>query len=106
MELYQSRVLKNWLGEDPANLDYFIDLVRNNKLEATYKGPRKFAKIIATANPLRAKSLAELDEENGDIEKAYAVITDYEIRSSGIWTDIKKSKIHLTKQVMMNSFLQ
>lgn len=90
MELYQSRVLKNWLTEDPTNLDYFIDLVRNNKLEATYKGPRKFAKIIATPNPLRAKSLAVLDEEIGDIEKAYAVITDYKVRSGGIWTDIKK----------------
>ena len=97
MELYQSRVLKNWLGEDPTNLDYFIDLVRNNKLEATYKGPRKFAKIIATANPLRAKSLAELDEENGDIEKAFAVITDYKVRSSGIWTDIKRIQNTLDK---------
>jgi len=90
MELYQSRILKNWLVEDPTNLDYFIDLVRNNKLEATYKGPRKFAKIIATANPLRAKALAELDDENGDIEKAYVVITDYKTRSAGIWSDVKK----------------
>jgi len=90
MELYSSRVLKNWLSEDPTTLDYFIELVRKNKLEATYKGPRKLAKIIATPNPLRAKALAELDAENGDIEQAFSVITDYQKNSSGIWTDIKK----------------
>ena len=90
MELFQSRVLKNWLSEDPTNLDYFIELVRNNKLEATYKGPRKLAKIIAIPNPLRAKALAELDAEDGDIEKAYSVVTDYQKSSSGVWSDIKK----------------
>ena len=90
MELYQSRVLKNWLSEDPTNLDYFIKLVRDNKLDATYKGPRKLAKIIAIPNPLRAKALAELDSENGDIENAYSVITEYQKNSSGIWADIKK----------------
>ena len=90
MELYQSRVLKNWLSEDPTNLDYFIELVRKNKLEATYKGPRKLAKIIATVNPLRAKALAELDTENGDIVKAFSVLEEYQVRSSGIWADVKK----------------
>ena len=90
MELYQSRVLKNWLSEDPTNLDYFIELVRNNKLEATYKGPRKLAKIIAIPNPLRAKALAELDAEDGNIEKAFSVVTDYQKSSSGVWSDIKK----------------
>lgn len=90
MELYQSRVLKNWLSEDPANLDYFIDLVRQNKLEATYKGPRKLAKIIASTNPIRAKALAELDADDGDIEKAFSVLTEYKSLSGGIWADIKK----------------
>jgi hypothetical protein len=90
MELYQSRVLKNWLSEDPSNLDYFIELVWKNKLEATYKGPRKLAKIIAVQNPLRAKALAELDAENGDIEQAFSVITEYQKSSIGIWADIKK----------------
>ena len=90
MELYQSKVLKNWLYEDPSNLDYFIELVRKNKLEATYKGPRKLAKIIATPNPLRAKALAVLDEENGDIEKAFSTIIDYKTRSGGVWSDVKK----------------
>ena len=89
-ELYQSKVLKNWLEEDPANLDYFIDLVRKNKLEATYKGPRKLAKIIALPNPLRAKALGELDAEDGDIENAFAVITEYKKSSNGIWADIKR----------------
>lgn len=90
MELYSSRVLKNWLSEDPTNLDYFLELVKKNKLEATYKGPRKLAKIIATPNPLRATALAELDAENGDIEKAYAVLAEHQKRSSGIWSDVKK----------------
>jgi len=90
MELYSSRVLKNWLSEDPTNLDYFIELVNKNKLEATYKGPRKLAKIIATPNPLRSRALAELDIEDGDIEKAYSVLTNYKIHSSGIWADVKK----------------
>lgn len=97
MELYSSRVLKNWLAEDPTNLDYFIELVRKNKLEATYKGPRKLAKIIAIPNPLRAKALAELDAENGDIEKAFSVITEYQKNSSGIWTDIKKLRVIFEK---------
>ena len=90
MELYSSRVLKNWLSEDPGNLDYFIELVNRNKLEATYKGPRKLAKIIATPNPLRAKALAELDAEDGDIEKAFSILTEYRARSGGIWADVKK----------------
>jgi hypothetical protein len=90
MELYSSRVLKNWLSEDPVNLDYFIELVNKNKLEATYKGPRKLAKIIATPNPLRAKALAELDVEDGDIEKAFSILTEYKARSGGVWADVKK----------------
>jgi len=90
MELYQSRILKNWLSEDPVNLDYFIELVRKNKLEATYKGPRKLAKIIAAPNPLRAKALAELDVEDGNIEKAFSILTEYKARSGGIWEDVKK----------------
>ncbi len=90
IELYNSRILKNWLSEDPTNIDYFIELVRNNKLDATFRGPRKLAKIIAVSNPLRAKALAELDAENGDIEKAFSVITEYQKNSGGIWADIKK----------------
>ncbi len=90
MELYQSRILKNWLSQDPTNLDYFIDLVRKNKLEATYKGPRKLAKIIASANPMRAKALAELEAQNGDIEKAFLVLTEYQAQSNGIWADVKR----------------
>jgi len=104
MELYQSRVLKNWLSEDPANLDYFIDLVGKSKLEVTSKGPRKLAKIIATANPLRAKALAELDVENGNIENAFSVITEYQKSSNGIWADVKKLQ-HVFDKTSYDEFI-
>src|SRR3970040_1896077 len=45
-ELYQSKVLKSWLEEDPTRLDYFIDLVGQNKLLLTYRGVRNLAKIV------------------------------------------------------------
>ncbi len=89
-ELYQSRVLKNWIQEDPTRLDYFIDLVGQNKLLVTYKGVRHLAKIIAAPNPIRTKVLAVLDQENGDIEKAIEVFQDKKLSSKGVWESIKK----------------
>jgi len=92
MELYSSRVLKNWLSTDPSNLDYYTELVRKDKLDASSKGPRSLAKIIASQNPIKAKALAELDAENGNIQKAFSVIAEYQTRSSGIWADV--SRLH------------
>ena len=89
MELYQSQVLKTWLQEDPTNLDYFIDLVGKNKLKVTYRGVRQLAKIIASPNIIRANALATLNEENGDIEKAFSLLGEKDTEK-GIWSNIEK----------------
>ena len=90
-ELYQSKVLKNWLNEDPANLDYFIDLVGNNKLLVTYKGVRAFAKIVASPAALKVKAIQVLDSSDGDIDKAIQVL-DNNTTSKGVWSMV--SKLH------------
>ena len=90
MELYQSKPLKTWLQEDPTNLDYFIDLVGKNKLKVTYKGVRQFAKVIDSPNPNKARALAVLDAENGDIEKAYSVIVQSGVNEKGVWPSLEK----------------
>ncbi len=89
-ELYQSKVLKSWLEEDPARLDYFIDLVGQNKLLVTYRGVRNLAKIIAAPNPTKTKALTTLDAEDGNIEKAMAVLYEDPNLTKGVWSNIDK----------------
>ncbi len=89
-ELYQSKVLKNWMEEDPSRLDYFIDLVGQNKLLVTYKGVRSLAKIVASPNPTKTKAMTVLDAEDGNIEKAMAVLNENPSLSKGVWATIDK----------------
>ena len=89
-ELYQSKVLKTWLNEDPANLDYFIDLVGNNKLLVTYKGVRAFAKMIASPASLKTRALQVLDSPDGDINKALQILENKDTRSKGFWSIVSK----------------
>lgn len=89
-ELYQSRVLKNWLEEDPGRLDYFIELVGQNKLLVTYKGVRNLAKIVAVPNPIKTKAFAALDAEDGNVEKAMAVLNENPSLTKGVWSTIDK----------------
>ena len=91
-ELYQSSILKKWLSMDPSNLDYYTELVKKQKLDASYKGPRLFAKIIGSQNPIRANALAKLDADEGDIHKAFTIVAENQARSSGVWSTIKSIK--------------
>ena len=89
-ELYQSKVLRNWLNEDLTRIDYFLDLVASNKLLATYKGVRSLAKIVASPATIRAKAFKTLDGQNGDIEKALQVIDAKGMTSKGLWGTVSK----------------
>ena len=89
-ELYQSKVLKNWINEDPSHLDYFIDLVGHNKLLVTYKGVRAFAKIISAPIALKTKAFKVLDTPDGDIEKALESIENKTPPSKGLWGIVTK----------------
>jgi len=89
-ELYQSKVLRNWMEEDPTRLDYFIDLVGQNKLLVTYRGVRNLAKIVAAPNPTKTKAMAALDAEDGNVEKALAVLSEDPNLSKGVWSNINK----------------
>ena len=89
-ELYQSKVLRNWMEEDPSRLDYFIDLVGQNKLLVTYRGVRNLAKILAAPNPTKTKAMAALDAEDGNVEKALAVLNENPHLSKGVWSNINK----------------
>ena len=89
-ELYQSKVLKNWIEEDPTLLDYFIDLVGQNKLLVTYRGVRNLAKIITAPNPTKTKAMTALDAEDGNVEKAMIVLNENQSPTKGVWTTIDK----------------
>lgn len=89
-ELYQSKVLKNWLEEDPTRLDYFIELVGQNKLLVTYRGVRNLAKIVAAPNPTKIKAFATLDSEDGNVEKAMATLNENPSLTKGVWSTIEK----------------
>jgi len=89
-ELYQSKVLKKWIEEDPSRLDYFIDLVGQNKLLVTYRGVRNLVKIVAAPNPTKTKAMSALDAEDGTIEKAMAILNENQISSKGVWVTIDK----------------
>jgi len=89
-ELYQSKVLKNWVEEDPSRLDYFIDLVGQNKLLVTYRGVRNLAKILAAPNPTKTKAMSALDAEDGTVDKAMTILNDNQISSKGVWPTIDK----------------
>jgi len=88
-ELYQSKVLKSWMEEDPSRLDYFIDLVGQNKLLVTYRGVRNLSKIIAAPNPTKTKALAAIDAADGNVEKAMAILSENQT-SKGVWNTIDK----------------
>lgn len=83
-ELVKNKYLKQWLKDDPANLDYFIDLVGDNKLNY-HKNVRKLAKIVKSANPMRAQAFDILNQKNGDIEKAIKVL---DTNNGGNWREI------------------
>lgn len=89
-ELYQSKILKNWLEEDPGRLDYFIELVGQNKLLVTYKGVRNLAKIVAAPNPIKTKAFTALDVEDGNVDKAMAILNENPSLTKGIWSTIDK----------------
>jgi len=89
-ELYQSKVLKNWIDEDPSRLDYFIDLVRQNKLLVTYRGVRNLTKIVGASNPTKTKAMTALDAEDGNVEKAMAVLNENPSLAKGVWATIDK----------------
>ena len=98
-ELYQSKVLRNWLNEDSTRIDYFLDLVASNKLLVTYKGVRSLAKIVASPTAVRTKAFNMLDSEDGDIEKALQVLENKGITSKGLWgtvSKLQKSLSHTT----------
>jgi hypothetical protein len=88
-ELYGSRVLRTWIDEDPSNLDKFIELVANKKFSVTYRDVRKFAKIIAIQEPKCSQALAILDQEDGNVEKAYDFITESSSGNSSTWKRIE-----------------
>jgi len=90
MELYQSKILKKWIEEDPSRLDYFIDLVGQNKLLVTYRGVRNLSKIVAAPNPTKTKAMSALDAEDGNVEKAMAILNENQISSKGVWATIDK----------------
>lgn len=104
-ELYCSRVLTNWVNEDPSRLDYFIDLVAKKKFALTYKDVRNFAKIIAAPNPKNPQALAILDSEDGDIEKAYSFLTDsHRSAKTDTWKDLE-TILHNLKKMPFEEFL-
>ncbi len=78
------------MEEDPSRLDYFIDLVGQNKLLVTYRGVRNLAKIVASPNPTKTKAMTVLDAEDGNIEKAMAVLNENPSLSKGVWATIDK----------------
>ena len=90
MELYQSKILKKWIEEDPSRLDDFTDLVGQNKLLVTYRGVRNLAKIVAAPNPTKTKAMLALDAEDGTIEKAMAVLNETQFSSKGVWATLDK----------------
>ena len=89
-ELYQSKVLKNWLQEDPTHLDYFTDLVGKNKLLVTYKGVRNLAMVVSSPTAISTKAFKVLDSEYGDIEKALEVLENKGMGSKGLWRVVSK----------------
>ena len=89
-ELYQSKVLRNWLNEDSTRIDYFLDLVANNKLLVTYKGVRSLAKIVASPTAVRTKAFNVLDGQDGDIEKALQVLEKKGMTTKGLWGTVSK----------------
>ena len=96
-ELYQSKVLKNWLNEDPTRIDYFLDLVASNKLLVTYKGPRSLAKIISSPTAIQTKAFKVLDSQNGDIEKALQILEGKAMTSKGLWGTLSKIQKSLSR---------
>ncbi|WP_101009322.1 ParB/RepB/Spo0J family partition protein [Nitrosotalea sinensis] len=104
-ELYSSKILTSWVSEDPSRLDYFIDLIASKKFTLTYKDVRTFAKIIATPNPKSSQALAILDAEDGNIEKAYAFLTESQRNLKvGPWKDLE-SILQNLKQLPFEEFL-
>lgn len=83
-ELVKNRYLRQWLKEESSNLDYFIDLVGENKI-SYHKNVRKLAKIVRAANPARGQAFEILNQPNGDIEKAAKVL---DTNNGGCWRDI------------------
>lgn len=73
-EFYQSKILRSWAEEDPSRLDDFIRWVAEGKLIITYKDVRRLAKLVGSSTNIRTEALAVLDEDNGNIEKAYQIL--------------------------------
>ena len=84
-ELFQSKVLRTWVEEDPSKMDYFMELVHQNKLLVTYKGVRNLAKIISSPITLQSKALAILNRDNGDVDKAMKIIQEKTLSSKSLW---------------------
>ena len=80
--------MREFVKDDPANLDLFIDRVAESKFNIN-RGVRKFAKIIKAENPQKAQALSILQSERGNIENAYKGIEDNS--KNGGWSQIFKA---------------
>ena len=74
-EFYRQKLLKEWEKDNPSNLDWFMNLVDENKINFD-RGVRKFAKIIGAENPHRAQALAVLKSEKGNITDAFVIVAN------------------------------
>jgi hypothetical protein len=84
-ELFQSKVLRTWIERDPSKMDYFMELVHQNKLLVTYRGVRNLAKIISSPITLQSKALAILNRYDGDVDKAMEIIQKKTQSSKSLW---------------------
>jgi hypothetical protein len=84
-ELFQSKVLRTWIEEDPSKMDYFMELVQQNKLLVTYRGVRNLAKIISAPITLQSKALVILNRDDGDIDKAMEIIQKKTQSPKSLW---------------------
>ncbi len=48
------------------------------------------AKIVAAPNPTKTKAFAAIDAENGNVEKAMAVLNENSSLTKGVWSTIDK----------------
>jgi hypothetical protein len=84
-ELFQSKVLRTWIEGDPSKMDYFMELVYQNKLLVTYSGVRNLAKIISSPIILQSKALAILNRYDGDVDKAMEIIQKKTQSPKSLW---------------------
>ena len=87
-EVLKSPTLRKWKDDNPANIDWLMELIHENKI-TDHRQVRNLREILEADPQIRNRALKVLDSKNGRFVEAYEIYQLY--CGKGFWNIIKRA---------------